>query len=198
MHVVLHCRKKNSIQKTKIENFLVIQINVKSFKIMFYGFKLQTALMFFSFLFLCNCQQHYPSLIYLNVFLHVCIILKAWVPKKKNTPYKRLKKGALLHLRALTQALSSLTSHWKMSVLSGNPHRLLLIHIVCFPFNFSSLSLSLRHKAGRISYEEEGGSKVFDSNSWQTLRGTSSARRPLMFHTETDRGGERKPIKVVS
>lgn len=112
--------------------------------------------------------------------------------KKEHTlqKTKKKKKGALLHLRPLAQALSGLTGHWKMSVLSGNPHRLLLIHIVCFPFNFPSLSL--RHKAGRISYEEEGGSKVFDSNSRQTLRGTSSARRPLMFHTEADRGGGEK------
>lgn len=51
-----------------------------------------------------------------------------------------------------TQALSSLAGHWKMSVLSCNPDRLLLILIVCFSFNFSSLG----HKAGGITYEEEG------------------------------------------
>ena len=59
---------------------------------------------------------------------------------------------------------------WPLSVLCGNPDRLLLILTVCFSFNFSFLC----HKAGGITCEEEG-SKVFDSNSSQTLRGTSSA-----------------------
>lgn len=54
--------------------------------------------------------------------------------------------------RSHTQALSSLAGHWKMSVLSSNPDRLLLILIVCFSFNFSFLC----HKAGGITYEEEG------------------------------------------
>lgn len=40
------------------------------------------------------------------------------------------------------------------------------------------------------------GSKVFDSNSRQTLRGTSSARQALMFHTETDGEGREKLLKL--
>lgn len=90
-----------------------------------------------------------------------------------------------------TQALSSLAGHWKMSVLSRNPHRLLLILIVCFPFNFPFFAA----KPAALPTRKRG-SKVFDSNSRQTLRGTSSARQPLMFHAEPDREEREKLLKL--
>lgn len=90
-----------------------------------------------------------------------------------------------------TQALSSLAGHWKMSVLSRNPHRLLLILIVCFSFNFPFFAT----KPAALPTRKRG-SKVFDSNSRQTLRGTSSARQPLMFHAEPDREEREKLLKL--
>lgn len=90
-----------------------------------------------------------------------------------------------------TQALSSLAGHWKMSVLSRNPHRLLLILIVCFSFNFPFFA----SKPAALPTRKRG-SKVFDSNSRQTLRGTSSARQPLMFHAEPDREEREKLLKL--
>lgn len=90
-----------------------------------------------------------------------------------------------------TQALSSLAGHWKMSVLSRNPHRLLLILIVCFSFNFPFFAA----KPAALPTRKRG-SKVFDSNSRQTLRGTSSARQPLMFHAEPDREEREKLLKL--
>lgn len=79
---------------------------------------------------------------------------------------------------------------WPLSVLCGNPDRLLLILTVCFTFNFSFLC----HKAGGITCEEEG-SKVFDSNSSQTLRGTSSAGGPVLL-SRADREATEKLLKL--